>query len=44
MVKELERVARLVDSKIVDKIIRSRLTNQNDADVRMLEDQLDWPT
>ena len=44
MVKELERVGRPVDSKIVNIIIRSGLTNQYDAEVRMLEGSSDWPT
>ena len=44
MVKELERVDRLVDPKDIDIVILSGLTPQYDAEVRMLESSSDWPT
>ena len=44
MVKELERVDRLVDPKDVDIGILSGLTPQYDAKVHMLESSSDWPT
>ena len=44
MVKELERVDRLVDPKDIDIVILSGLTPQYDAELRMLESSSDWPT
>ena len=44
IVKELERVDRPVDPKDIDIVILSGLTPQYDAEVRMLESSLDWPT
>ena len=44
MVKELERVNRLVNPKDFDIVILSGLTPQYDAEVRMLESSLNWPT
>ena len=44
IVKALERVDRPVDPKDIDIVILSGLTPQHDAEVRMLESSLDWPT
>ena len=44
MVKELERVEGPVDPKDVDIVILSGLTSQYDAEIRMLEGSLAWPT
>ena len=44
IVKELERVGRPVDPKRIDVVILSRLTSQYDAEVRMIESSLEWPT
>ena len=44
MVKELERVDRPVDPKGIDIVILSGLTQQYDADFRMLASSSDWPT
>ena len=44
MVKELEQLDRPVDPKDIDIVILSGLTPQYDAEIRMLESSLDWPT
>ena len=44
MVKELERVDRLVDPKDIDIVILSGLTPQYDAEVCMIESSSEWPT
>ena len=44
MVKEVERVDRLVDPKDINVVILSGLTPQYDAEVGMLESSSDWPT
>ena len=44
IVKELERVNRLVDPKNIDAVIPSGLTPQYDAEIRMLESSSDWST
>ena len=44
MVKELERVHRLVDPKGIDIVILSGLVPQCDAEVCMLESSSDRPT
>ena len=44
MVKGLERVDRSVDPKDIDTAILSGLTPQYNAEVRVLESSLAWPT